>query len=124
MNRFNRYFQGPESNIINFATKLTAFIRKFNLWIEKTSRTDSLECVLRMWRHLEGNQPSITFVCEITKHLLFKMKSSITSSMMVMHKHALTLGFHSLLSLMIYQWKLANKKNSLICNAMKVHRKV
>ena len=30
MNHFNRYLQGPESNIIDFATKLTAFIRKLN----------------------------------------------------------------------------------------------
>ena len=31
MNHFNCYLQGPESNIIDFATKLTAFIRKLNL---------------------------------------------------------------------------------------------
>ena len=55
MNHFNRYLWGPESNIIDFAAKLTAFVRKLNLWIKKTSRTGSLEC-LRMWRHLERNQ--------------------------------------------------------------------
>ena len=30
MNHFNCYLQGPESNIIDFATKLSAFIRKLN----------------------------------------------------------------------------------------------
>ena len=45
-NHFNRYLQGPESNIINFAPKLTttAVIQKLNLW-KKNSRTDNLECL-------------------------------------------------------------------------------
>ena len=35
MIHFNRYFQGHKSNIIDLAAKLTAFIRKLNLWIKK-----------------------------------------------------------------------------------------
>ena len=49
------------------------------------------------------------------------MKSSSIPSMMVIHKHVFTLRIHSLLSLMIFQWELVNKKNSLICNVMKVN---
>ena len=51
------------------------------------------------------------------------MKLNITSSMTVMHKHALSLGIHPMLSLMIYQWELVNKKNSLIYNEVKVHKR-
>ena len=34
MNLFNCYLQLPESNIIDFETKLTAFSRKLHLWIK------------------------------------------------------------------------------------------
>ena len=72
-----------------------------------------------MRRHLE--EPSITFVQEITKHL-FPLKDEI-KHYLFNDGDALTLGIHSLLSLKIYQWEQVNKKNSLICNAMKVHRR-
>ena len=35
MNHFNCSLQGPESNIIDFSIKLTAFTRKLDLWIKK-----------------------------------------------------------------------------------------
>ena len=35
MNHFNCSLQGYESNIIDFSIKLTAFIRKLDLWIKK-----------------------------------------------------------------------------------------
>ena len=59
MNNFNRYFEGPESNIIDFAAKLTAFNRKLNLWIKNTEN--------RQFGMLENvaslvGKPSITFV--------------------------------------------------------------
>ena len=38
INHFNCYLQGPESNIIDFATKLSAFIRKLDLWIKTLNR--------------------------------------------------------------------------------------
>ena len=69
MNHFNCYLQGPESNIIDFATKLTAFIRKLDLWIKNIENRK-----FGMFENLAslGGEPSITFVQEITKHLLLK----------------------------------------------------
>ena len=69
MNHFNRYLQEPESNIIDFSAKLTAFVRKLNLWIKNIENRQfgmSENVASLAW------EPSITFVQEIIKHLLLK----------------------------------------------------
>ena len=67
MNHFNCNLLGSESNIINFATNLTAFIRKLDLWIKIIGNRQfgMFENVASL-----GGEPSITFAQEITKHLL------------------------------------------------------
>ena len=67
MNHFNHYLLGPESNIVDFAAKLTAFIRKLNFWTKNIENKQSgmSENVASL-----GGEPCITFVQEITKHLL------------------------------------------------------
>ena len=67
MNHFNRYLQGPESNIIDFAAELTAFNRKVSLWIKNIE--NKLFGIFENVASLGGSL-SITFVQEITKHLL------------------------------------------------------
>ena len=66
MNHFNRYLQGPESNILDLAAKLTAFIQKLNLWIKNIE--NRLFRIFENFASLEG-EPSIRFVQEIIKHL-------------------------------------------------------
>ena len=67
MNHFNRYYQRPESNIIDFATKLTAFTRKLNLWIKNIENRQ-----FGMFENVKslGGELSIAFVQETTKHHL------------------------------------------------------
>ena len=67
MNHFNRYRQEPDSSIIGFAAKLTAFIRKLNLLIKNIENKQ-----LEMFENEAslGEKPGIIFVQEITKHLL------------------------------------------------------
>ena len=64
---FNRYLQGPESNIIDFAAKLTAFIRKLNYRIKNFENRQ-----FGMFENVASlrGKPSTTSVQEITKHLL------------------------------------------------------
>ena len=104
MNHFNCPLQGPESSIINFLIDLTAFNRKLDLWTKniENRRFGMFENVASLAR-----EPSIAFGQKINKHLLL-LKDEIkrTYSMMMMHKHALMYGIHSLLSLMISQWEL------------------
>ena len=73
MNYFKRYLQEPESIIIHFAAKLTALIRKLNLWIKNNEnrQVGMFENVASL-----GGEPSITIVPEITKHL-FLLKDEI-----------------------------------------------
>ena len=67
MNHFNCSLQGPESNIIDFSIKLTAFIRKLDLWIKNNENRQfgMFENVASLAR-----EPSIAFGQEIIKYFL------------------------------------------------------
>ena len=69
MNHFNHYLQGPESNIIDFAAKSTAFIRKLHLWMKNIKNRQ-----FGMFKNMTsfGGKRSNRFVQEITKHLLLE----------------------------------------------------
>ena len=86
MNHFTCSLQGPESNFIDFSIKLIAFIKN-SICGSKTFSTDNSEC-LRLWRHLQGSL--VLHLVKRSSNIFFcrKMKSSSTSSMMVMHLHS------------------------------------
>ena len=67
MNHLNCSLQGPESNIIDFSIKLTAFTQKLTLWIKNIENRQ-----FGMFENVASlaGEPSITFGQEIIKHLL------------------------------------------------------
>ena len=67
MNHFNCSLQGPESSIIDFSIKLTAFTRKLDLRIKniENKQFGIFENVVSL-----AGQPSIAFGQEIINHLL------------------------------------------------------
>ena len=73
MNHFNCSLQGPESNIIDYSIKLTAFTRKLDLWIKniKNRQFEMFENVASF----EG-EPSIAFGQEIIKYFLLLIDES------------------------------------------------
>ena len=103
MNHFNCSLQEPESNIIDFSIKLTAFIRKLDLWIKNNENRQ-----FGMFENVASlaGEPIIAFGQEIIKYFLLfidNIKQYFFNDGEVMHKHALTIGIHSLSRLAISQ---------------------
>ena len=67
MNHFNCSLWEPESNIIDFLIKLTAFTRKLDLWIKNIENRQ-----FGMFENVASlaGEPSIAFGQEIINHLL------------------------------------------------------
>ena len=67
MNHFSCSLQEPESNIIDFSSKLIAFTQKLDLWIKNIEKK-----LFGMFENVASltEKPSIAFGQEVIKHLL------------------------------------------------------
>ena len=114
MNHFSCSLQGPESNIIDFSikrSKIKRFTKKLDLCIKNNENRQ-----FGMFENVASltGEPIIAFGQKIIKHLLLlknEIKQYFFNDGEVMHKHALTIGIHSLSRLAISQWELENKNS-------------
>ena len=85
MNHFSCSLQGPESNFIDFSIKLIAFTQKLDLWIKNIQHRQ-----FGMFENVALQGSLVLHLVKRSSNIFFcrKMKSSSTSSMMVMHLHS------------------------------------